>query len=105
MRLKRMAVGVIALGGVLVACSASETDFKEAAEKDLREAVEEVIDGDTEVECEEPESTDEGAQFDCTGTDGEGTEFTGIGTIIGEKSYRVDILHPRGEEIVAAMND
>jgi hypothetical protein len=53
----------------------------------------------------EPESTDEGAQFDCTGTDGEGTEFTGIGTIIGEKSYRVDILHPRGEEIVAAMND
>ena len=53
MRMRRIVVGAIALSGVLAACSADETDYKEAAEKAIREHLEKT-DEDAEADCEDP---------------------------------------------------
>jgi hypothetical protein len=67
MRIRKIVVGAIALSGVLAACSADKTDYKEAAEKAIKDALKEQDENAT-ADCDDPESKDVGTTFDCTGT-------------------------------------
>ena len=79
---KLMVGGIVALVGLLGACSNDETDYKEAAEKTIREA----LGDDSEAECADPESTDVGTTFECTGTDAAGVQTSYI-TEIDKKDH------------------
>ncbi len=57
-----------------VSCSASETDFKTAAEEAITDSFAEVNDVEvSDASCEEPASTDVGTTFACT------AEIAGVG--------------------------
>ena len=77
----------------LAACSASETDFKKAAEDAINDADEVEF---TDVSCEEPESTEVGTEFWCEATV-EGVAYNLPATISGEKEVSVD---PSGAVVV-----
>ena len=66
--MKRLIVGVVALAGLLGACSADETDYRDAAEKYIRDQ----LGDDAKAECQDPASTAVGTIFTCTGTDAAG---------------------------------
>lgn len=86
--MKKLMVGVVALVGLLGACSNDETDYKEAAEKTIRDA----LGDDAESECEDPASTDVGTTFACTGTDAAGNVTNYLTTIDKEDHVTVTPL-------------
>ena len=78
--MKRIIIAaVVSTLAVLTACSADETDFKQAAEDAAAEAAEDANpDFTAEASCEEPSSTEVGTTFSCTVTysDGDVQEAT-----------------------------
>ena len=86
--MKKLMVGVVALVGLLGACSNDETDYTDAAEKTIREA----LGDDAEAECADPESTDVGTTFECTGTDAAGVQTAYLTTIDKEDHVTVTPL-------------
>lgn len=62
-----MLIGVLTLGGVLVACSPDETDFRDAAVDAIEGDVADQIGvDDLTAECEEPADDAVGTTFACT---------------------------------------
>ncbi len=86
---KTLIAGFAACALVVAGCSADKTDFKAAAEKTIRESVENAIEGDATAECADPDSTDVGTTFECTSTAGDGTVIPFIAEITGEKEVTV----------------
>ena len=89
---RRTLVAVVAACGLLAACSADAVDYRNAAEKVARETVEGLIPGDATADCGEPDSTDVGTVFDCTGTAVDGTVYTFSAEITKEKEVTVTLL-------------
>ena len=90
--MKKLMVGVLALGGLLAACSADETDFKESAEKAIRGDIESNVEGDAEADCDEPDDTEVGTSFNCVGTDANGDTYNYVATITGKKEVTVSFV-------------
>lgn len=86
---KALIAGVAACGLLFAACSADETDFKAAAVKTIKDAIEKEIEGDASATCDDPSSTKVGTTFDCVGTAGDGTEIPFLAEITGEKEVTV----------------
>jgi hypothetical protein len=64
------------------ACSPDETDFSHAAQEAIEGDLAESLGlGEIEADCEDPESTDEGATFTCTATT-EGGETIDVEAVI-----------------------
>jgi hypothetical protein len=77
-----------AAGTFLVAgCSASATNFKEAAEKAILGIAE--LPAGSKASCESPTDTKVGTTFDCTATLTDGTEIPLIATITDSKTVTV----------------
>lgn len=76
---------------VLAACSASAKDFKEEGEKFLEsdEVADQVGFSFTDAVCEQPASTDEGTQYNCTAVDNEGDTWEFTIEITGENELTV----------------
>lgn len=83
------AAAVVAVVG-LAACSASETDFQEAAEQAITDSATEEGVEVTGVSCEEPTSTDVGTTFACSLTFEEVT-YTAPAEITSEDQVIVDL--------------
>jgi hypothetical protein len=85
-----LAAGLAAL--TLSACSASETDFKEDAEKLINDddGKELQIDFD-QASCEEPASTETGSTFSCTAVGEDGQTYTFTGTITDKNKYSIQL--------------
>jgi len=92
--MKRLIVGAVALAGLLGACSADETDYKEAAEKYIRDQ----IGDDGEAECVEPTSKDVGTMFECTGTDASGAQTTWQAQITKKDEVGVAPMGPAADD-------
>lgn len=89
--MKKTLITGFALVGLLVAgCSADKTDFKAAAEKTIREDVEKNIEGDATADCDDPGATKVGTTFSCLATAGDGSTYTYIAEITGEKEVTVN---------------
>lgn len=82
-------------GAALAGCSNDTATYREATEDFL----EDDPDGDvvaqydttfTDVECEEPDSTEVGTTYVCTGVDADGASWTFDVEIDGEDSFSVD---------------
>ena len=85
-------IATVAACGLLAACSADKVDYRTAAEKVARETVEGLIPGDATAECGEPDSTDVGTTFDCTGTAIDGTVYSFSAEITKDKEVTVTLL-------------
>lgn len=88
-RVLSAAAAVLAVVG-LSACSASETDFQEAAETAITDAADTEGVEVTDVSCEEPGSTDVGTTFACSLTV-EGTTYTAPAEITSDDEVVVDL--------------
>lgn len=83
-------ISSIAMFGVLAACSADETDFREAAEGAAVEAAETAYpDLTATASCEDPASTDVGTTFECTVTFSDGDVVGGTAEIISDDEVEV----------------
>ena len=88
----RKLISTFALVSVLVACSASETDFQDAAEELAVEIAEEAApDFTAQASCEEPSSTEVGTTFDCTVTFNDGDTVSAIAEIISDDTVEVTL--------------
>lgn len=72
---------------LLAGCSASDTDFKAAAEKAIKGS-DGLGEGST-AECEKPAGTDVGTTFACTGTDADGNAYEFTATISAKDKVTV----------------
>jgi hypothetical protein len=94
-RLTAAAAAAAAL--LLAACSPDTADYKEEAEKYIESrgfAEEAQLLRFTDVECEEPESTDEDERYTCTATSSDGVRWEFDVDIVGDADLEV-ILPPR----------
>lgn len=83
-------ISAFAMFVVLAACSADETDFKEAAEEAAVEAAETANPEFTATaSCEEPASTDVGTTFACTVTFDDGEVQSATAEIISDTEVNV----------------
>lgn len=85
--MKKMMLAVVAAAGLLVGCSADSTDFKEQAEKDIKDDVEKQGVTDADVSCDKPGNTDAGSSFNCSVTSGGAEVASYTATITDEKTY------------------
>jgi len=85
--MKRIMLAVVAAAGLVVGCSADSTDFKEQAEKDLKDELEKAGVEDPEVSCQKPANTDKGTQFTCDAPGLDGNPTTYAFEIIDDKTY------------------
>jgi hypothetical protein len=83
--MKNLMVGLVAVAGLLGACAADATDFKEAAEKPIKEALGEGASAD----CDEPADTKVGTAFTCTGTDAAGSVTNFVAEITAKDKVTV----------------
>ena len=76
---------------VIVGCSASEGDFRREAEKYLESEslAEEAGYRFSGATCDEPSSTNEGAEFACTAVDNEGDSWEFVVQITGDREITV----------------
>lgn len=79
------------LGMAAVGCSASEDDFRREAEKYLESEslAEEAGYRFSGATCDEPNSTNEGAEFACTAVDNEGDSWEFVVRITGDREITV----------------
>jgi hypothetical protein len=94
-RLTAAAAAAAAL--VLVACSPDTADYKEEAEKYIESrgfSEDAQLLRFTDVECEEPDSTDEDERYMCTATSSDGIHWEFDVEIVGDADLRV-MLPPR----------
>jgi hypothetical protein len=85
--MKRLILAAVAAAGLLVGCSADSTDFKEQAEKDIKDDVEKQGVADADVSCDKPADTDVGTSFNCNVTSGGAQVASYTATITDEKTY------------------
>lgn len=94
------ATAAVLLSAVMAACSASGTNFREAAEKVITEdiAAQSKL-GDLEASCDEPTSTDVDQTFRCTAETAEGEVITFEATIAEDDTVNVvseNLITPDG---------
>ena len=82
---KTLLGGAIAMAGLLGACSASETDYKEAAEKYIKEQ----MGADSSADCQDPADAKVGTTFTCTATAADGSTVEWIGEIAADNKVNV----------------
>ena len=97
----------LALGGLLIACSASGTNFKTAAEKVINEEISKIA-GLSQLEglCDKPANTEVGETFKCTAETEDGETIAFIATIGKEDRVEVEstnLIIPDGLEQIEAI--
>lgn len=92
MKRRRLAtLCAVSLSLLTVGCSASKADFRREAEKYLEsEALaEEAGYRFSRATCDEPNSTEEGAEFACSAVDNEGDSWEFVVRITGDREITV----------------
>lgn len=85
-------IALVALLTLLAACSATETDFKDAAEEAGVEAAETANpDFTATASCEEPSSTEVGSTFSCTITYDDGQTQPATAVILDDDFVEVTL--------------
>ena len=97
----------LALGGLIIACSASGTNFKTAAEKVINEEISKVAGlGQLKGLCDKPANTEVGETFECTAETEDGETIAFIATIAKEDRVEVEstnLITPDGLEQIEAI--
>lgn len=93
--MKKLAGGVLALGTLvgLTACSPSEKNFKDEAEKFIEsdEVTEQAGQEFSAAACDEPSSTEVGTVFSCTATGTDGVDYTFDVEITAENEFSLSL--------------